>query len=427
MPVIGAMRDHNFSPNTLNVGVYMPLVGFAKEGKFMFETAVIVAAGRTAIGNFGGKLANIEASSIGAIVICELLKRSGIETSLVDDVVMGQVITAGTGQNPARQAALEAGLPESSTASTLNMVCGSGLRAVQLAAQAIASGDSQVVIAGGQENMSLAPHILPKSRSGRKMGDWKLADSMIIDGLWDAFYDCHMGITAENIAKKYAIDRKQQDEFAAHSQAKAHAAIRSGRFADEIIPVKLPQHGGEDEIFVTDEYPRPATTPDKLATLKPAFSKEGSVTAGNSSGINDGAAALVVMSKTMAEEMGLKIMAQIKASAFCGVNPQLMGTGPVPATRNCLAKAGWQVDDLDLIEANEAFAAQAIYVNKELGIDPEKVNVNGGSIALGHPIGASGARILVTLVHEMLKRDLKRGLATLCIGGGMGIAVALER
>lgn len=391
------------------------------------QDAVIVAAKRTAIGSFGGSLASVPAHELGATVIRGLLADAGLEPAQVDEVILGQVLTAGSGQNPARQAAIAAGLPHGVPAMTINKVCGSGLKAVHLAAQAVRCGDADVVVAGGQENMSLAPHVLPKSREGQKMGDWKLVDSMIVDGLWDAFNDYHMGNTAENIAAKYGIDRDEQDAFAAATQQKAEGALGDDRFAGEIVPVEIPQRKGDPVVFARDEFPRPGTTADSLAKLRPAFSKEGSVTAGNASGLNDGAAAVIVMSAAKAESLGLTPLARICAGASAGVDPAIMGTGPIPATRRCLERAGWSIGDLDLVEANEAFAAQAISVNRDLGWDPAKVNVNGGAIALGHPIGASGARILVTLLHEMGRRDAHKGLATLCIGGGQGVALAVER
>ena len=389
--------------------------------------AVIVGALRTAIGSFGGALAEIPAHDLGAQVIRALLQQLNLDPTSIDEVILGQVLAAGAGQNPARQAAIAAGLPHSVPALTINQVCGSGLKAVQLAAQAIRCGDAEIVIAGGQENMSLAPHLLPHSRNGQKMGDWSLQDSMIVDGLWDAFNDYHMGITAENVADKFSISRDDQDLFAATSQAKTAAALAAERFADEIVPVPIPQRKGDPLIFARDEFPRASTTVDSLAKLRAAFKKNGSVTAGNASGINDGAAAVVVMSATKAAALGLKVLATIKAGSSAGVDPAIMGTGPIPASQKCLARAGWSVADLDLIEANEAFAAQAIAVNRGLGWDAAKVNVNGGAIALGHPIGASGARILVTLIHEMGRRNVSRGLATLCIGGGQGVALAVER
>jgi acetyl-CoA C-acetyltransferase len=391
------------------------------------ENIVIVAAARTAIGNFNGTLANLPATTLGAKVIANLLERTGLQPNQVDEVILGQVLTAGVGQNPARQAAIFAGLPVEVPAMTINKLCGSSLKAVQLAVQAIRCEDAQIIIAGGQENMGMAPHILAKSRQGVKMGPWKMEDSLLIDGLIDAFNDYHMGCTAENIAQEYNISRKEQDAFAASSQQKAEAAQKAGRFDEQIVPLSVPQRKGEPVVFKVDEFPRHGTTLDQLAKLRPAFSKEGTVTAGNASGINDGAAAVVLMTERLAKVLGLSPMARIVSYANAGVDPKIMGTGPIPATRKCLEKAGWIVDDLDLIEANEAFAAQAICVNRELGWDLSKVNVNGGAIALGHPIGASGARILVDLLHEMVRRDAHKGLATLCIGGGQGIALAVER
>jgi acetyl-CoA C-acetyltransferase len=389
--------------------------------------AVIVGALRTAIGAFGGTLADVPAHQLGACVIRGLLTRLALDPAQVDEVIMGQVLTAGCGQNPARQAAVAAGMPHSIPSMTINKVCGSGLKAVQLAAQAVRCGDADVIIAGGQENMSLAPHVLPRSRNGQKMGDWSLVDSMLIDGLSDAFHRYHMGITAENVASQFNIERAAQDAFAAATQAKTAVAQAVSRFADEIEPVTIPQRKGEPIIFTLDEFPRASTTTESLAKLRAAFKNDGTVTAGNSSGINDGAAAVIVMSAAKAHALGVKPLATIKAAASAGVDPAIMGTGPIPASRKCLARAGWSVADLDLVEANEAFAAQAISVNRELGWDPAKVNVNGGAIALGHPIGASGARILVTLIHEMGRRNARRGLATLCIGGGQGVALAIER
>mgnify|MGYP003132674211 CR=1 FL=1 len=388
---------------------------------------VIVDACRTAIGAFGGSLASVAAPDLGASVITGLLDRTGLDPALVDEVILGQVLTGGAGQNPARQAALNAGLPVTVSALTINKVCGSGLKAVQLARQAILAGDAQIIIAGGQENMSAAPHVLPNSRNGAKMGDWSLRDSMIVDGLTDAFGDYHMGITAENIAEDFTISREDQDAFAAESQARAARALENEVFADEIVPVEVPQRRGDPVVFARDEFPRPGTTAESLGKLRPAFAKEGSVTAGNASGINDGAAAVLVMSAAKARELGLEPLATIAACASAGVEPRVMGTGPIPATRRVLERAGWAVEDLDLVEANEAFAAQALAVNQNLGWDPAKVNVNGGAIALGHPIGASGARVLVSLLHEMKRRDARRGLATLCIGGGLGVALAAER
>ncbi|MEQ9060860.1 MAG: acetyl-CoA C-acetyltransferase [Gammaproteobacteria bacterium] len=391
------------------------------------QDAVIVRALRTAIGSFGGALAQMPAHELGATVIRALLEQSGVAPEAVDEIILGQVLTAGCGQNPARQAAIAAGLPHATPAMTINKVCGSGLKAVHLAAQAIRCGDADIIIAGGQENMSLAPHVLPRSRNGQKMGDWALQDSMIVDGLQDAFKGYHMGVTAENVAAQFGIERAEQDAFAAATQDKAAAALAAERFAGEIVPVTIPTRKGEPVIFERDEFPRPGTTAESLGRLRAAFQPDGSVTAGNASGINDGAAAVLLMSATRAAELGLEPLAVIRAGASAGVDPAIMGTGPIPASRRCLSKAGWAIDDLDLVEANEAFAAQAISVNRELGWDPAKVNVNGGAIALGHPIGASGARILVTLLHEMVRRDAHRGLATLCIGGGQGVALAVER
>jgi acetyl-CoA C-acetyltransferase len=391
------------------------------------QDVVIVGAVRTAIGKFGGTLANVPAAHLGAKLISDLLAKTGVEPQHIGEVILGQVLTAGVGQNGARQAAFKANLPVEVPATTVNKVCGSGLKAIQLAAQSIQCGESEIVIAGGQENMSAAPHLLPNSRNGVKMGGWTLVDSMIVDGLWDAFHDYHMGCTAENIVDRYGISREEQDAFAAASQQKAEAAQKTGKFRDEIVPIEIPQPKGPAIVFDTDEFPRPGTTVEALAKLKPAFRPDGTVTAGNSSGINDGAAAVLVMSASAAERYGLKPMARIVGFGSAGVDPAIMGTGPIAATRRCLDRAGWSIDDLDLIEANEAFAAQAIAVNRDLGWDTEKLNVNGGAIALGHPIGASGARILVTLLHEMVRRDVHRGIATLCIGGGQGIAIAVER
>jgi acetyl-CoA C-acetyltransferase len=393
----------------------------------MSDSVVIVAAGRTPVGSFGGSLAEVPAHQLGARVIAALLQRSGIAPAQVDEVIMGQVLTAGAGQNPARQAALAAGLPDAVPCMTINKVCGSGLKSVHLAAQAVRCGDAAIVVAGGQESMSLAPHVLPKSRSGQRMGDWQLKDSMIVDGLWDAFNDYHMGNTAENIVKKFGIPRQEQDAFAAASQQKTEAAQKAGRFSDEIVPIEIPQKKGDPLRVAQDEYPRAGVTAESLGKLRPAFAKDGTVTAGNASGLNDGAAAVIVTSEKRAKELGLEPLATIKAYASAGVDPAIMGTGPIPATRRCLERAGWKPADLDLIEANEAFAAQAISVNRELGWDTARVNVNGGAIAIGHPIGASGCRILVTLIYEMRRRSARRGLATLCIGGGQGVALALER
>jgi len=391
------------------------------------EQVVIVAAGRTAIGSFSGALAGVPASTLGAQVISTLLARSGIRPDEVDEVILGQVLTAGTGQNPARQAAIRAGIPETVPSLTINKVCGSGLKAVHLAAQAIRCGDAEMVVAGGQENMSLSPHVLQGSRTGAKMGDWTLKDSMIVDGLWDAFNDVHMGITAENIVRRETISRDEQDRFAAQSQQRAEAAQKAGRFRDEIVPVAIPQRKGDPVVVDTDEFPRHGTTAEGLGKLRPAFEATGTVTAGNASGINDGAAVVIVTSERKAKALGLRPLACVAAYASAGVDPAVMGTGPIPATRRCLERAGWTVSELDLIEANEAFAAQAIAVNRGLSWDPEKVNVNGGAIALGHPIGASGARILVSLLYEMARRDARKGLATLCIGGGQGVALAIAR
>ncbi len=388
---------------------------------------VIVAAARTATGSFQGSLAKIPAPELGATVIRRLLEQSGVAADQVNEVIFGQVLTAGSGQNPARQTAVHAGLPVTTPSFTLNKVCGSGLKALHLATQAIRCGDADVVIAGGQENMSLSPYLLPGARTGLRMGNGKVIDSMIEDGLWDAFNNIHMGITAENLVEKYNITREEQDAFAAASQKKATDAIAAGRFADEIAPVSIPQRKGDPVIFDTDEQPRASSTAEALAKLRPAFKKDGSVTAGNSSTLNDGASGVMLMSAEKAKELGVPVLARIVAYANAGVDPTIMGIGPVDATKKCLSKAGWDIADLDLVEANEAFAAQAISVNKELGWDTDKVNVNGGAIALGHPIGGSGCRILVSLVHEMIRRDAKKGLATLCIGGGQGVALAIER
>ena len=392
----------------------------------MSENIVIVAALRTAVASFGGGLAGIPAKDLGATVIKALLEKTGIKPEQVDEVILGQVLTAGAGQNPARQAVIAAGLPHAVPALTINKVCGSGLKAVHLAYQAVACGDAEIVIAGGQESMSLSPHVLPKSRDGMKMGDWQMKDSMIVDGLWDAFNQIHMGNTAENVAKKYSFSREAQDAFAADSQRKAGAALAENRFAGEIVPVLVPQRKGDPVAFDRDEFPKPSTTAEGLAKLRPAFDKAGTVTAGNASGLNDGAAAVVVMKESKAKALGLAPIARIVAFASAGVDPAIMGTGPIPASTKCLQKAGWTVADLDRIEANEAFAAQAMSVNQDMGWDLSKVNVNGGAIAIGHPIGASGARVLVSLLHELKRSGGKRGLATLCIGGGMGVALAVE-
>ncbi|WP_417796950.1 acetyl-CoA C-acetyltransferase [Stutzerimonas nitrititolerans] len=391
------------------------------------QDVVIVAATRTAIGSFQGALANVPAVDLGAAVIQRLLEQTGVPGEQVDEVILGHVLTAGAGQNTARQAAVKAGLPHGVSSMTLNKVCGSGLKAVQLAAQAIRCGDAEVVIAGGMENMSLAPYVMPGARTGLRMGHGKVVDTMIQDGLWDAFNDYHMGITAENLVEKYNLSREEQDAFAAASQQKAAAAIEAGRFADEITPILIPQRKGEPLAFAVDEQPRAGTTAEALAKLKPAFKKDGSVTAGNASSLNDGAAAVLLMSAEKAQALGLPVLARIAGYASAGVDPAIMGIGPVDATRRTLARAGWDIQQLDLIEANEAFAAQSLSVGKELNWDAAKVNVNGGAIALGHPIGASGCRILVTLLHEMIRRDAHKGLATLCIGGGQGVALAVER
>ena len=393
----------------------------------MNREIVIVAATRTALGSFGGSLSSIPAHKLGAEVIVSLLKKTGINNTQIDEVILGQVLTAGGGQNPARQAAIEAGLPNETPSMTINKVCGSGLKAVQLAFQAIACGDAEIIIAGGQESMSLSSHVLPKSREGKKMGPWAMVDTMVVDGLWCAFNDCHMGVTAENIATKFNYSRESQDEFALESQQKTEAAQKSDLFRDEITPISIPQRRGDDIIFDSDEFPRHSSSLDSLAKLRPAFAKDGTVTAGNASGINDGAAAVMVMSASKAKELGLKSMARIVSYSSAGVDPTIMGTGPIPASTKCLEKAGWKASELDRIEANEAFAAQAMSVNDSLGWDKSKVNVTGGSISLGHPIGASGARILVTLLHGMERDKANKGLATMCIGGGMGVAIAVER
>lgn len=390
------------------------------------EEVVIVAAARTAVGKFGGSLSKIAASDLGAHVIKGLLAQTGIDPQLINEVILGQVLTAGCGQNPARQAVIKSGMPDMIPAFTVGKVCGSGLKATHLAAQAIRCGDANIIIAGGQENMSASPHVLNGSRDGFRMGDAKLVDTMIVDGLWDAYNHYHMGTTAENVAKKFAISRQAQDEFALASQNKAEAAQKAGRFKDEILALEIAGKKGTT-VFDTDEYIKAGVTLESLAGLRPAFSKEGTVTAGNASGLNDGAAAVMMMSAKMAQQLGLKPLAKIKAYSSAGLDPSIMGMGPVPATQLCLKKAGWSHEDLDLMEINEAFAAQALAVNKEMGWDTSKINVNGGAIAIGHPIGASGCRILVSLIHEMIRRDAKRGLASLCIGGGMGVALAIER
>lgn len=393
----------------------------------MNHEIVIVAATRTALGSFGGSLSSTPAHKLGSAVISSLLQKTGLEGNQIDEVILGQVLTAGSGQNPARQAAIDAGLPNQTPAMTINKVCGSGLKAVQLAFQAVACGDAEIVIAGGQENMSLSGHVLPRSREGKKMGPWEMVDTMVVDGLWCAFNDYHMGVTAENIASQFDYSREDQDQFAASSQKKAESAQISDLFQDEITPINIPQRRGDDLVFDTDEYPRHGTNEESLSKLKPAFKKDGTVTAGNASGINDGAAAVMVMALSKAQELGLKPMARIISYASAGVDPKIMGTGPIPATTKCLEKAGWKASDLDRVEANEAFAAQAMSVNDSLGLDKSIVNVTGGAIALGHPIGASGARILVTLLHGMERDKADKGLATLCIGGGMGVAMAVER
>ncbi|MFN8761990.1 MAG: acetyl-CoA C-acetyltransferase [Burkholderiales bacterium] len=388
---------------------------------------VIVAAKRTAVGKFGGSLAKIAAPELGAHVIKGLLQATGVKGEQISEVILGQVLTAGSGQNAARQSVIKAGLPQGVPAMTINKVCGSGLKAVMLAAQAVRCGDAEVVIAGGQENMSASPHVMLGSRDGFRMGDAKLVDSMIVDGLWDVYNQYHMGITAENVAQQYGISRQQQDEFAVASQNKAEAAQKAGKFKDEILPFSIPQRKGDALVFDQDEFIRQGATYDNLSGLKPAFTKEGSVTAGNASGINDGAAAVMVMSADKAKALGLTPLATIKSYASAALDPKIMGMGPVPASRLALQKAGWAASDLDLLEVNEAFAAQACAVNKEMGWDTSKINVNGGAIAIGHPIGASGCRILVSLLHEMVRRDAKKGLASLCIGGGMGVALCVER
>jgi acetyl-CoA C-acetyltransferase len=388
---------------------------------------VIAGALRTAIGKFGGTLAKTPAPELGATVIKALLARYKLKPDQISEVILGQVLTAGSGQNPARQSSIKAGLPAEIPAMTINKVCGSGLKAVMLAAQAVRCGDADIVIAGGQENMSASPHVLPGSRDGFRMGDAKLIDSMIVDGLWDVYNQYHMGITAENVARQHAVSRAQQDEFAVASQNKAEAAQRAGKFKDEIVPVMIPQRKGDPVAFDSDEFIKTGATVDALSALRPAFDKQGSVTAGNASGINDGAAAVLVMTAERAAQLGLKPLAKIRAFASSGVDPSIMGMGPVPSSRRALEKARWKPADLDLMEINEAFAAQACAVNKEMGWDTRKINVNGGAIALGHPIGASGCRILVTLLYEMARRDAKKGLASLCIGGGMGVAMAVER
>jgi len=391
------------------------------------QDVVIVAATRTAIGSFQGSLANVPAVELGAAVIRSLMSSTGIDATLVDEVILGQVLSAGCGQNPARQSAINAGLPFRTPALTLNKLCGSGLKAVHMAIQAIRCGDAEIIIAGGMESMSLAPYVLPKARTGLRMGHAQVEDSLLKDGLIDAFNDYHMGITAENLASQYKVSRENQDAYALLSQQRANSAISAGRFNDEITPVMIPQRKGDPVAFSTDEQPRADASADSLAKLRPAFKKDGSVTAGNASTLNDGAAAVMLMTDAKAKALNLPVLARIKGYASAAVDPAIMGIGPVPASKKCLAKAGWTVSDLDLIEANEAFAAQCLSVGKELEWDVSKVNVNGGAIALGHPIGASGCRVLVTLLHEMARRDAKKGLATLCIGGGQGVALAVER
>lgn len=390
------------------------------------QEVVIVAAGRTAVGKFGGSLAKVAASDLGAHVIKALLAKTGLSGEAVSEVILGQVLTAGVGQNAARQAVIRAGLPNMVPAMTINKVCGSGLKATHLAAQAIMAGDADIVIAGGQENMSASPHVLAGSRDGFRMGDAKLVDTMIVDGLWDVYNQYHMGITAENVAKKHGITREEQDAFAVASQNKAEAAQKAGKFVDEIIPYEIVSKKGTT-VFDTDEFNKHGCTLESLAALRPAFDKAGTVTAGNASGLNDGAAAVIMMSAKKAAELGLPVLAKIKAYSSAGIDPTIMGLGPVPAAQLCLKKAGWTHEEVDLMEINEAFAAQAIGVNREMGWDTNKINVNGGAIAIGHPIGASGCRILVSLIHEMIRRDAKKGLASLCIGGGMGVALAIER
>ncbi len=393
----------------------------------MSTEIVIVAAARTGVGKFGGTLAKTPASELGATVLKALLERARLEAGQIGEVILGQVLTAGVGQNPARQAVIKAGFPDTVPAMTINKVCGSGLKAVMLAAQAIRDGDSEIVIAGGQESMSLSPHVLMNSRDGQRMGDWKMVDSMITDGLWDVYNQYHMGTTAENVARQYGISREAQDTLALASQMKAAAAQEAGRFKDEIVPVSIPQKKGDPVVFAADEYINKKTSAEALAGLRPAFDKTGSVTAGNASGLNDGAAGVVVMSAAKAKALGLTPLARIASYASAGLDPKIMGMGPVPAARRALERAGWKPQDLDLLEINEAFAAQACAVHQEMGWDTSKVNVNGGAIAIGHPIGASGCRILVTLLHEMVRRDAKKGIASLCIGGGMGVALTVER
>ena len=388
---------------------------------------VIIGAARTPVGAFGGALSSLSAVDLGVIAAKEAIKRAGIKPELIDEVLIGNILSAGLGQNPARQVAINSGIPDTTSALTINKLCGSGLRTVSMGAQFIMLGDAEVVLAGGIESMSNAPYLLTKTRWGQKMGDGEIVDSMIKDALWDKFYDIHMGITAENIAEQWNISREEQDEFALQSQQRTEQAQKSGRFKDEIVPVEIPQRKGEPLVIDTDEYPKQGVTIEKLAKLKPAFKKDGTVTAGNASGINDGAAMLILTTKEKAEELGIKPLATIKSYASAALDPRIMGYGPVPATKKALATIGMNIEDIDLIEANEAFAAQSLAVVKDLSLDPNKVNVNGGAIALGHPVGASGARILVTLLYEMAKRDAKTGLATLCIGGGQGTSLIVER
>ncbi len=388
---------------------------------------VIVSAARTPIGSFGGSLKNVPTRKLGAIVIKSAIERAGIKPEMVEEVIMGAVLQGGLGQNVARQMTLDAGLPIETPAMTINKVCGSGLRAVELAAQIIKAGDADIIVAGGAENMSATAYAMPAGRWGARMNNVPMVDMMVNDGLWDAFNGYHMGITAENVAEQWGITREELDEFSAISQNRVEAAIKEGKFKDEIVPVEIPQRKGDPIVFDTDEFPRFGTTKEALAKLKPAFKKDGIVTAGNASGINDAGAAVVVMSKEKAEELGIKPMCTIKSYASAGVDPSIMGVGPVPASKKALEKAGLTITDMDLVEANEAFAAQSLAVRKDLGLDPEKTNVNGGAIAIGHPIGASGCRILITLIYEMMRRDSKYGLATLCIGGGMGTAMVVER
>ena len=393
----------------------------------MTTDIVIVAAARTAVGKFGGTLAKTPAPELGAAVVTDLLRRAKLSGDQINELIFGQVLTAGSGQNPARQTVIKSGLPQGVPALTINAVCGSGLKAVMLGVQAIRDGDSEIIIAGGQESMSMAPHVLPGSRDGMRMGDWKLVDTMIVDGLFDVYNKYHMGITAENVAKKYDITREKQDALALGSQQKAAAAQEAGKFKDEIVPITLPQKKGDPIVFASDEYINKKTNADALAGLKPAFDKAGTVTAGNASGLNDGAAGVVLMTAQKAAQLGLTPLARIASYATVALDPSIMGMGPVPASQKALQRAGWKAQDLDLLEINEAFAAQACAVNNEMGWDTSKVNVNGGAIAIGHPIGASGCRILVTLLHEMQRRNAKKGIASLCIGGGMGVALTVER